>query len=71
MKGVKLVTNCVAIGLIYVFTCTFCRLHDEIMAVGGARLKPQQAMVDRLVKEIDDANDIITKATVGIKTNER
>jgi structural maintenance of chromosome 4 len=47
------------------------RLHDEIMEVGGARLKPQQAMVDKLVKEIDDANAVITKATVGIKTNER
>ena len=39
--------------------------------MGGARLKPQQAMVDKLVKEIDDANAVITKATVGIKTNER
>ena len=39
--------------------------------MGGARLKPQQAMVDKLEKEIDDANTIITKATVGIKTNER
>ena len=48
-----------------------CRLHDEIMEVGGARLKPQQEMVDKLVKEIDDANAVITKATVGIKTNER
>ena len=47
------------------------RLHDEIMAVGGARLKPQQAMVDKLVGEIDEANTVITKATVGIKTNER
>ena len=48
-----------------------CRLHDEIMAVARGRLKPQQAMVDRLVKEIDEANGAITKATVGIKTNER
>ena len=48
-----------------------CRLHEEIMAVGGARLKPQQEMVDKLVKEIDDANATVTRATVGIKTNER
>ena len=41
------------------------------MEIGGARLKPQQAMVDKLVKEIDDANSVVTKATVGIKTNER
>ena len=48
-----------------------CSLHEEIMEVGGARLKPQQAMVDKLIKEIDDANGVITKARVGIKTNER
>ena len=41
------------------------------MEVGGARLKPQQAMVDKLIKEIDEANATITKAQVGIKTNER
>ena len=41
------------------------------MDVGGARLKPQQAMVDKINKEIDEANGTITKAKVGIKTNER
>ena len=54
-----------------VYTVAVRRLHEEIMAVGGARLKPQQEMVDKLVKEIDDANATVTRATVGIKTNER
>ena len=66
LKGIIHIYN----AMQYILCCS-CRLHEEIMAVGGARLKPQQEMVDKLVKEIDSANTTITKATVGIKTNER
>ena len=72
---------CLFLNLLYVFftfelhshNLVFClpSLQDQIMEVGGSRMKQQQAQVDKVSREIDGSNEAITKANVAIKTAER
>lgn len=46
-------------------------LHNQIMDIGGAKMKAAQARVDVIQSQIDQVTGQITKATVGVKTSER
>lgn len=46
-------------------------LHEEIMRIGESRIKGQQDQIDRIDKELNSANAVITKSKVAIKTAER
>lgn len=48
-----------------------CRLHKQIMDIGGTKMKAAQACVDAVNNKIDSVTGQITKAQVGIKTAER
>lgn len=48
-----------------------CRLHKQIMDIGGTKMKAAQSCVDAVNNKIDTVTGQITKAQVGIKTAER
>jgi structural maintenance of chromosome 4 len=46
-------------------------LHDEIMRRGESKIKPQQAHIDAIDKELKEASAGIVKSTAAIKNNSR
>lgn len=53
----------------HMFICNlFCRLHKQIMDIGGTKMKAAQSCVDAVNNKIDTVTGQITKAQVGIKT---
>jgi structural maintenance of chromosome 4 len=47
------------------------RLQKAILEAGGAKLKKQQAICDKLLKDIDNAEKKLNEARVAIKSNEK
>ncbi|XP_071950231.1 structural maintenance of chromosomes protein 4-like [Antedon mediterranea] len=46
-------------------------LHDKIMEVGNSKVKPQQTKLNKLTKEIEEANNAALKAQVAIKNSKK
>ncbi|XP_071085692.1 structural maintenance of chromosomes protein 4-like [Haliotis cracherodii] len=46
-------------------------LHQQIMDIGGSKLKAVQSRVDAVSQQIDQVTGQMTKANVGVKTSER
>jgi len=48
-----------------------CRLHNQIMDIGGSKMGAAQSRVNSIQTQIDNVEGQITKAQVGVKTSQR